>query len=188
MADDLLAVLDALEVEQCVLAAESSGTAVALTAAHQHPERFKGLVLSGALYYRPPMDKPDPFLWLLEHDYETAVAQFITNCLPETDSEAMHQWAKKILLRATQTAAIDLFTCTFNLDLRPILGQIHQPTLILHGDADSIVPADSSRWLATQLPYNHLHILRGAGHAPMMTFPKEVAEAINQYFALRDQE
>ena len=75
MADDLLAVLDALGIEQCVLAAESSGTAVALTAAQQHPERFQGLVLSGGLYYRPPTDKPDPFLWLLEHDYETAVTQ-----------------------------------------------------------------------------------------------------------------
>jgi pimeloyl-ACP methyl ester carboxylesterase len=183
MADDLLAVLDGLGIENCVLAAESSGTAVALTAAHLQPKRFTGLVLSGGLYYRPPSDTLDPFLVALQRDYETAVHYFVTNCLPETNSPAMHQWAKKILLRATQTAAIDLFTATLDLELRPILRQISQPALILHGDADRILPVDSSRWLASQLPQNHLHILPSAGHAPMMTFPQEVAEAINRYFA-----
>jgi 3-oxoadipate enol-lactonase len=182
MADDLLVVLDAMGIEQCVLAAESSGTAVALTAAHQHAERFQGLVLSGGLYYRPQSEKPDSFLLALQRDYETAVHRFITNCLPETNDPAMHQWANKILLRATQSAAIDLYNATLNLDLRPILRQINQPTLILHGDADHILPANSSRWLAAQLPHNHLHILPGAGHAPMMTFPQEVAKVINHYF------
>jgi pimeloyl-ACP methyl ester carboxylesterase len=169
-------------IENCVLAAESSGTAVALTAAHQQPERFAGLVLSGGLYYRPPSREPDSFLLALQQDYETAVHYFITNCLPETDSLAMHQWAKKILLRASQTAAINLYTATLDLDLRPLLSQISQPALILHGEADRILPVDSSRWLATQLPHNQLHILPGAGHAPMMTYAQEVTEAINRYF------
>ena len=181
MAADLLAVLDAIEIESCVLAAESSGSAVALTAAYQKPERFQGLVLSGGLYYRPATDKPDSFLWLLQNDYERAVTQFVTNCLPETDSRAMHQWGKKVI-QATQTAALDLYTATLNLDLRSLLPHIKIPTLILHGDADRILPLDSSCWLATQIPQNHLHILPGAGHAPMMTFPQEVAEAITRYF------
>lgn len=182
MADDLLAILDAMEIGNCVLAAESSGTAVALTAAHQQPERFAGLVLSGGLYYRPASDRPDPFLLALQTDYETAVQTFVTNCLPETNSPAMHQWAQKILLRATQTAAIDLFSATLDLDLRPIVSQITIPTLILHGDADRILPTDASRWLAAHMPQNHLHILPGAGHAPMMTYPQAVAAAIERYF------
>jgi pimeloyl-ACP methyl ester carboxylesterase len=182
MAADLLAVLEAMGIENCVLAAESSGSAVALTAAHQQPERFQGLVLSGGLYYRPPTDKPDPFLSSLQANYEAAVNYFVTNCLPETDNPAMHQWGKKVL-QATQTAAINLYTATLTLDLRPLLPHINIPTLILHGDADRIIPVDSSRWLASQLPQNHLHIIPSAGHAPMMTFSQEVAEAINYYFA-----
>jgi pimeloyl-ACP methyl ester carboxylesterase len=182
MAGDLLAVLDGLGIENCVLAAESSGTAVALTAASQQPQRFTGLVLSGGLYYRPKSDTPDPFLAGLQANYEATVNYFVTNCLPETDSPAMHQWGKKVL-QASQTAAINLYSATLDLDLRPLLSHINIPTLILHGDADRILPVDSSRWLATQLPQNHLHILPSAGHAPMMTFPKAVAEAIGLYFA-----
>ncbi|MCA9997890.1 MAG: alpha/beta hydrolase [Anaerolineales bacterium] len=182
MADDLLAVLDQLGIEQCVLAAESSGTAVALTAAQQQPERFEGLVLVGGLYYRPDSAEPDRFLMGLERGYETAVNQFITTCLPETNSPAIHQWANKILMRASQDAAIALYKANFGLDLRPILRHITTPTLIIHGDADRIVPVAAAHWLATQLPNNQFTILPGAGHAPMMTMPHEVAAAINNTF------
>lgn len=183
MAADLLAVLDKMEIAQCVLAAESSGAAVALTAVQQQPERFQGLVLSGGLYFQPKTEQLPPFLLALQADYETAVHQFITNCLPETDSKAMHQWAKKILMRASQSAAIDLFRATLGLDLRAFVSQIHLPTLILHGEADRIVPLASSQWLAGQIPQSQLHILPGAGHAPMMTFPQEIADSVNRYFA-----
>jgi pimeloyl-ACP methyl ester carboxylesterase len=33
------------------------------------------------------------------------------------------------------------------------------------------------------MPTCQLHILPGAGHAPMMTFPALVADAINDYFS-----
>lgn len=182
MTADLFAVLDKLGIEKCVLAAESSGTAVALTAAQQQPERFEGLVLVGGLYYRPDSAEPDRFLMGLERGYETAVNQFITTCLPETNSPAIHQWANKILMRASQDAAIALYKANFGLDLRPILRHITTPTLIIHGDADRIVPVAAAHWLATQLPNNQFTILPGAGHAPMMTMPHEVAAAINNTF------
>jgi pimeloyl-ACP methyl ester carboxylesterase len=182
MTADLLAVLDVLEIKKCILAAESSGGAVALLAVYQHPERFEGLVLSSGLYYRPEQDDPRPFLAALEADYDAAVTYFVTNCLPETKDAAIHEWGKKILMRASQQAAIDLYKSTLGLDLRPILGQIDMPTLILHGDADRILPAASSQWLASQMPNCRLEILSGAGHAPMMTFPGKVAGAIDSYF------
>jgi pimeloyl-ACP methyl ester carboxylesterase len=182
MTADLLGILDKLGIEECVLAAESSGGAVALSAVYQQPERFQGLVLSGGLYYQPESNDQQPFLSALEADYESAVTFFVTNCLPETKDEAVHLWGRKILMRASQAAAIDLLRCTIGLDLRPIVGQINVPTLILHGDADRILPVDSSRWLAEQMPNCRLDILPGAGHAPMMTFPKVVAEAVNDYF------
>lgn len=183
MAADLLAVLDQLGIEECVLAAESSGAATALTAVSQQPDRFQGLVLSGGLYFQPPAKEPPPFLLGLQAAYETAVDQFIHTALPETNDPAMHAWARKILLRADQTAAVDLYKLTLGLDLRPLLPKIKLPTLLLHGDADRILPLASSQWLASQLPQSELLVLPGAGHAPMMTFPQEIAAAVNRFFA-----
>jgi pimeloyl-ACP methyl ester carboxylesterase len=42
MVADVLAVMDALAIDQCVLAAESAGVAVALQAALAAPERLSG--------------------------------------------------------------------------------------------------------------------------------------------------
>lgn len=182
MADDLLAVLDQLGIEQCVLAAESSGAATALTAVAQQPERFTGLVLSGGLYFQPSANEPSPFLLGLQAAYETTVDQFIRASLPETNDPALLAWARKILLRADQTAAVDLYKLTLGLDLRPLLPQITLPTLLLHGDADRILPLASSQWLASQLAQGQLYTLPGAGHAPMLTFPQEVAAAIEGFF------
>ena len=45
LVQDLFRVLDALKIEQCVLAGESSGAFVVLEAALRQPQRFTGLVI-----------------------------------------------------------------------------------------------------------------------------------------------
>ncbi|MBZ0284343.1 MAG: alpha/beta hydrolase [Anaerolineae bacterium] len=183
MVDDVFVVLDALNIEQCVLAAESAGTLVALMAALQRPERFNGLVLVDGLYYRPAPDGVDPFLTGLKQNYEGTIRQFVDNCVPPATNEAVRRWGRQILMRSPQAAAIQLYECVFGVDLRPQLAHILLPTLIIHGEDDQIVPLAASQWLATQIPNAHLHIVKDAGHVPSVTHPEAVAEAINQYFA-----
>jgi len=182
MVADLFAVLDELGIERCVLAAESSGGAVALSAALQQPQRFEGLVLAAGLYYRPIPEAPSPFVQGLRAQYEATVSQFVEWCMPEPDNTAVHRWGKQILMRASQEAAIRLYECMDGIDLRSQVSQITMPTLLIHGDADVILPLESSRWLAANLPNGRLEIIAGAGHAPMMTFPQEVATTIDAYF------
>lgn len=183
MVADLFAVLDAWGIERCVLAAESSGAAVALQAAYERPSRFDGLVLVSGLYYRPYPTTPSPFVQGLHTNYEATVSQFVEWCIPEPESTAVRRWGKQILMRASPEAAIRLYECMDGVDLRPQVSQITTPTLLIHGDADVILPLESSRWLAAHMPTCHLEVFPGAGHAPMMTFPREVAEAINAYFS-----
>jgi pimeloyl-[acyl-carrier protein] methyl ester esterase len=71
----------------------------------------------------------------------------------------------------------------FGIDVRPLAAQVSQPTLIIHGDCDAVVPLESSKWLATQIPHSRLYIVHGAGHVPTMTYPREVAAAINDFFS-----
>jgi pimeloyl-ACP methyl ester carboxylesterase len=182
MVGDVFTVMDALGIETCVLAAESAGGAVALRAALQQPERFTGLVLVDAIYYRPAPQTEDPFLLGLRNHYQQTLAQFVDSCLTERDSDAVRRWGRLIVGRSPQEAAIQLYECMFGVDLRPQLRQITQPTLILHGSADRLVPVDSSRWLASQMPTSHLEVLDGVGHVPTITHAGAVAEAINRYF------
>lgn len=47
---------------------------------------------------------------------------------------------------------------------QPWLGQLSQPTLVLHGSDDPIVPAVNARWVAHRIPDSRLRVLPGAGH------------------------
>lgn len=182
MVEDVFVVLDALGIEQCVLAAESAGAIVALLAALRQPQRFTGLVLVDAAYQRPMPVGEDSFVTSLKRDFSGTIRWFVDTCVPEPNSEAIRHWGRQILERSTQAAAIQLYECMLGMDLRPQISQISQPTLVLHGDADAFVELAEAEWLAAHLTTSHLHILKGAGHVPSVTRPREVADVINQYF------
>jgi pimeloyl-ACP methyl ester carboxylesterase len=182
LVDDVFVVLDANEVERCVLAAMSMGALVALGAVLRHPERFSGLVLvNGAYYYGTPTEK-DNFLQGLQEDYSATLDRFANACVPEEDSAHIKRWGRQILDRASQEAAIALYRMAHSVDLRDNLSLITQPTLILHGGADTLLPVESSQRLANTVPNARLTILRGAGHVPIMTRPHEVAQEIMSFF------
>jgi len=50
-------------------------------------------------------------------------------------------------------------------DLRPLLGGIRQPVLLLHGDQDALMPVAAAYRLAQALPQARLQVLEGSGHA-----------------------
>ena len=184
LVEDVFLVLDAYEVEHCVLAAMSMGALIALGAALRNHQRISGLVLVDSIDMRErPANPNDMFLMGLEHDYPRTLEGFIQACVPEQGSEHLKAWGRHILNRATPEAAIALYNLPRMTNLRGDLVNIKQPTLIIHGDVDSIAPLDSAQWLATQLPNSELRIINGAGHVPILTRPDVVAAHIQQFFS-----
>jgi pimeloyl-ACP methyl ester carboxylesterase len=183
LVDDLFAVLDAYSVEQCVLAAESAGAAIALQAVLLAPHRFSALVIVDGLYHRQRPGGVDPFVASLQADFQATLSQFVQACVPERNSAAIRHWGGQILSRSTLAAAVQLYESLYQVDLRPQIGQIKQPSLIIHGQADQIVPLSAAEWLAAQLPTSELLILAGAGHVPTLTQPELIAKAIEQFCA-----
>jgi len=185
MVDDLFVVMDRLSVERCVLAAESAGGIVAVSAALQQPHRFEGLVLVDAMTHRESPEIPTDFISALKANYESAIGYFVDSCVPEseTNSAEIRAWGRNILLRASVASAVKLLEMPHGIDLRPRLKEIQIPTLIIHGDADVIVPLDESEYAASQISNSHLRILKGAGHVPTVTRPREVADEIDKIFS-----
>jgi pimeloyl-ACP methyl ester carboxylesterase len=185
LVDDVFAVMDAYEVERCMLAAMSMASAVALGAALREPERVSGLVLVDPLDLRGGARESDPFLVAMQNDYPATLARFIDACVPEPASDHIKRWGRQILDRASQEAAVVLYRMALSVDLRSQLDFVTQPTLIIHGDADMIAPIEGARWLSRALPNAKLAVLEGTGHVPIMTRPLEVATLINEFAAAR---
>ena len=181
--DDLFAVMDAQGVQRCVLGAESAGVGIALEAALRAPHRFTGLVLVDGSWGRPPPGSMDGFIASLEADYESGLKAFVDRCLPEPDSEDARRWGLHILRRAPLQHAVELLRCRSQLTAQDHLRDIALPTLVVHGELDSITAAASSMALAAALPNAELHLLRGLGHVPIVTAPALVAGLIRRRFA-----
>ncbi len=56
-------------------------------------------------------------------------------------------------------------------DLRDEVGDMVQPTLVMHGDYDKLAPVAAGHWLAAQLPDARLTVCSGASHAPFLSHP-----------------
>jgi poly(3-hydroxyalkanoate) depolymerase len=63
------------------------------------------------------------------------------------------------------------------------LGTVRQPTLILHGDDDPLIPLVNARWMARLMPNAQLHVLRGAGHLFLMDEPASALSKVNGFLA-----
>lgn len=182
--DDLFAVMDARGVSRCVLAAESAGAGVALEAALQAPERFDGMVLVGASWTRPAPGELDGFIAALRADHTATLRAFVAGCLPEPGTADLKRWGLQVLQRASLDDAIALLRARDELRLEDRVAALRVPVLLVHGEADAIVPVEKSAQLAARLPDAVLHRLPGLGHVPLVTAPERVAALIDGRFGL----
>ena len=63
----------------------------------------------------------------------------------------------------------------------PFLRRIRQPTLVMAGDDDPIVPLANGRLLARLIPDARLHVVRGAGHLFLLERAAESAAVIEEF-------
>lgn len=182
LVDDLFRVLDALKIDSCVLAGESSGACVVLEAALRQPERFSGLVLVDGRYMGGLTVGARRFIDGCKTDFEATMQMFVNACIPEQDCAAERRWAKQIVMRSSGPDAVQLMECLEVVQVEGRLQQIALPTLLIHGTADVITPLANSENLAQKIPNSRLVTIDGAGHVPTMTRPDEVVRAIDDFF------
>jgi poly(3-hydroxyalkanoate) depolymerase len=63
------------------------------------------------------------------------------------------------------------------------LHRLRQPTLVLHGDADPIVPIANGRILAARIPNARLVKVPGGGHLFLLTRHQEMARLITEFLS-----
>ena len=64
----------------------------------------------------------------------------------------------------------------------PFLGLVRQPTLVMGGDDDPIIPAINPRMQAALIPSARLHLYRG-GHLAILTEADELAPVIEEFLS-----
>lgn len=181
-ADDLLACLDELGLNQVAAVGASYGGYVVQQAASKQPERFNRLVLLCA-----PTDGVEPTdtlraLWAEEGqlldagDVDGATALIVQRWLgPSADAEA------KELLRVMQKRAYELQIPAGDTESEeyPLdLANVTAPTLVVTGAHDDSWFQICARKIAAELPNATHQELPWAGHLPALERPAEITALI----------
>lgn len=76
--------------------------------------------------------------------------------------------------------------CLLRNDLRDLAATLEMPVLIVQGAHDTLTHPGAAHWLHERMPGARLMRLERAGHAPFISHPEEVADAILRFCGAGD--
>ncbi len=178
MGADVIAFLDALQIDRATLVGHSFGSFVARQAAIAHPQRVAALALIGTGFAAatPVMrdlqnalrDLPDPIPATFARDFQ---ASTVYRPVPAEFFERIVAESLKLPPRLWRLAIDRLVEYE---DSRQ-LALIEAPTLLLWGDRDALFSRAAQDRFMAALPAARLTIYEETGHCPNWERPEQVA-------------
>ena len=187
--------LDALDVDKVVLVGSSYGGTLAVQAALAQPERVKALVLvDAAVYVQEEMPA-----WLLELPQIRRLGPLFARQLGQNEAFIRQTYLnpgrisdERMTLTTIHTQVEDWDVALWEYlrvwgadtpDLAARIPDIQQPTLVITGDSDTVVPVTDSERLDSELPNSELVILPSCGHVPHEECTEAFEEAVDAWLS-----
>ncbi len=183
LAQDMMAVLDALGVATAHVAGLSIGGLVAQSLAHQAPERVTALILCDTAMVIPPPE-----------GWHTRAATVRAQGMASIADAVMARWVtpgfvgtpaasglRAMLLRTDPEGYAGAAEAIASADLTADTRALRLPTLVIVGDQDLATPVAAAEALAGAIPGARLVVLPGAAHIPTVEVPDAVTDAIGGF-------
>jgi sigma-B regulation protein RsbQ len=189
-AEDILAILDAADVEDVIFVGHSVSAMIGILAANRSPRHFSRLVLVGP---SPSYINDGDYIGGFNRDDIDDMLQFLdTNYLGWSSAMApaiMGNPARPDLAvelensfcRTDPAIARHFAATTFLSDHRADLEGFSKPALILQCSDDVIAPDAVGRYMHARMPGSTFVQLRATGHCPNLSAPEETLAAIRHY-------
>ena len=186
-ADDALALLTHLGVDDAFFVGMSQGGFLSLRAALRAPQRVRGLGLIDTDAGVEPVETR-PAYEAMETEWETngpsdALADAVAGVImsPGYDYSG---WVAKWQAAPKEAIREPFRTLMNREDLWDRVPEITAPAIIFHGEADVSISMDKGERLAKELPHcEELVRIPGAGHASNLSHPAEVNGPLGAFVA-----
>ncbi len=187
--EDIRAVLDAARSDQAFIVSESEGAALAALFAATNPGRVRGLV-----FYAPLVRvlREPGFPW--GHDAATFDAyvalalqhwgdgtMLSAHAPSETRPAARAFWGRLERTAMSPGGFAEHMQVVSEIDIRPVLGLISAPTLVLHRTGDPTIPVGQGRFLAEAVREARFVELHGSDHLPAAGDTDAVVAEIEEF-------
>jgi 3-oxoadipate enol-lactonase len=183
------AVVDAAAGESAIVLGNGYGGFVALQMAIRHPGLAAKLVLAdcGAAFSEAGREAFRNMAAAAGARGLAAITDVAMNRLFAPEFQAQHPDLMRDRREAFLRTDTDVFRAACdalaNLDLRPEVGQVKVPVLVLVGEHDEATPPPMSHELAGLLPQAQLKIIPGCAHVPQLQAPQVFLGAIDGFLA-----
>ncbi|HMK11529.1 MAG TPA: alpha/beta hydrolase [Acidimicrobiales bacterium] len=188
-AGDVVPLLDALGVDQAVLAGHSGSSPVVRRVALDDPGRVAGLVLEASpttlrgnaglhtfidsvvSTLQDPIDRDLARSFLADTSSDDLAPELIDELVAELVKVPVRVWK-------------ETFAGLAEYDDGAELEHLEAPTLLLWGDADRIVTREMQDTLAARIQHAELHVYEGVGHTPRWEAPDRFSADVAAFAAL----
>jgi 3-oxoadipate enol-lactonase/4-carboxymuconolactone decarboxylase len=187
LADRVLAALDAAGVQRFGYAGCALGGAVGAELALRHPGRVASLALIAA---SPRFGTADEFrqrgVVVRSHGLDP-----VARAAPERwftpgfagAQPAITEWAVQMVRTTDPGCYIAACEALASFDIRPELGRIGVPTLVLVGSEDQVTGPAEARTLVAGIPDARLAVVPGASHLAPVEQPAAVTDLLVRHFS-----
>lgn len=192
MADDGMALLNALGIERAHIVGASMGGMIAQLMAINHPEKTLSLTSIMSTTGNPalPQAKPEAMAVLTDRPVTTDMdvimafgvkaARVIGSPAYPADEQRLRERVKSDFERSFSPIGMmrQMAAIVGNGDRRERLAGVKAPTLVIHGDADPLVPVEGAHDTAANIKDADLLIIPGMGHDLPVQLVDQIADAI----------
>ncbi len=176
MAADGIGVLDVLGIQRAHVMGASMGGMIVQTMAIEHPERLLTMTSLMSTTGDPDVGQPTPEAWDLllarpPTDRDTFVVRQLDgartwgspHCF---DQDRLTAFAKEAFERSFNPAGVarQYLAVQASGSRSASLGDVKVPTLVLHGDADTLIDVSGGRRTAEVIPGATFVLIEGMGH------------------------
>ncbi len=189
LADDVLRVLDALNLERVHYVGESGGGFIGLLFALRHPERLHSLTLCSSLFrastevqqqmgvggqdWLSSLAKIGPKEWVFQTMYTRVDIE-------KTDPAFLHWYAEQSA-HVPQHVMESIVRCVAGTDLYDQLPQIHTRTLLMAPEHSTAAPLSLQRVMRRRIPNSKLVVFKGYRHAIISTAPDRCVRTLLRF-------
>ena len=192
-AADTIDLLDALHVEDAVMAGLSMGGYIAFSMFRRAPNYFRAIVLADT---KSPGDSPEAVagrksMQQLARDKGAAaiadalLPKLVGDTTRRARPDVIEQLRSQITGNSVESIAGALTALMTRPDSTPTLSTIRCPALVLVGDEDAITPPPQSEQMHGDIAGSELVVIKGAGHMSNMEQSQLFNDALGRFLEHR---
>lgn len=179
-ASDLAGLLELLRIRKAHVVGHSMGGYVALAFAREFASKVAGLGLVSSQASADTPERKAARQATARQVMEQGVEEIAEGMAPKLSPDAgVQARVRHIMARQRPLGlSVALDAMAGRLDSTDVLRSFKPPVVIVHGEADQLIPVDRAREMQSLVPAAHYLELPGGGHMPMMENPPAVSEAL----------